>query len=488
LMGQDTSLQALYPWDNLGNMDFNGRFTGYPDQFVASGLLATDLGRMFMDLSFSPDSIRGLDFNGRLMTRDFRLGEFLNQERTLSQLDMNILTDGNLYRGQIQAELEGTIDTLEFYQYAYSNITLDGAFTNTTFDGGFSISDPNIRMDFLGKMDFSGDVPEYNFTADVARARPYFLNLGTEDPNSFASFLIETNVTGRNVDLMNGEIRLVNSLFERKDEQVQLYDLSISSLNTADTSRLQIRSDILNANIEGRYQLSTLPASFRDLADRYLNIIPDYEPRIDSVNHFNFQVDVKRVNPLLDFFLPSLQIGDGSQLQGSYHPSGGVCTTVGFFPDLQIAQNRWTNLDLFSEIANGAFLVYSQSDSMTYEGSYSLIDQQLQIRVADDSASMEISWDNRVGPAYNGEIKLTGTFQTDSMENRGFLVAVHPTEIFINDDPWNVDSASILLKRQYVEIDSLSIISEDGHIMADGTISREEDKDFHMEVKNLNLA
>ncbi len=62
---------------------------------------------------------------------------------------MNILADGNLYRGKIQAQLSGTIDTLELYEYAYSNITLDGQFTNTTFNGGFSVSDPNIRMELL---------------------------------------------------------------------------------------------------------------------------------------------------------------------------------------------------------------------------------------------------------------------------------------------------------------------------------------------------
>ncbi|MCK5138171.1 MAG: translocation/assembly module TamB domain-containing protein [Bacteroidales bacterium] len=486
--GKDTATRVLYPWTNLGNLDFNGHFTGYPDNFVASGLLSSDLGKMIMDLSFKPDSIHGVDFNGRLKTNDFRLGEFLDQENYLAQLDMNIFTDGNLYRGQIQADMDGTIDTLEFYQYTYSNITLNGAFTNNTFDGGFSISDPNIKMDFLGKMDFSEEIPVYDFTADVARARPFFLNLGQKDPDYFASFLIETNMSGQTLDQLNGEIKLVNSLFEKKDAQVQLYDMSLVTRNTPDSSMLQIRSDIFDADIEGRYRLSTLPASFRNLADQYVNVLPRHKPLIDSVNQFKYRLDFKRMSSLLDFFLPSLQIGKESQVEGKYNPSRQVCTTTGYFPDLKIARNSWSNLDLYSEIRDNEFMIHIQTDSMTFGEDYSLVDQQLLFRAARDTAHLDITWDNRLEPRYSGKIKMTGTYQADSVEDRGFQINVQPTELYVNDDLWEVSSSSIHIKHQYVKIDSLALVSQIKHIIANGTISSLEDKDFDLKIKNLNLG
>jgi hypothetical protein len=225
--------QSLYPWINMGQLDFKGQFTGYPDDFVASGKMQTNLGPMLLDLSFKPDSTEGIDFQGHLSTGNFQLGKFLEQEEVLSQLYMDVMVDGTLHEGSIQADLKGKVDTLYLSQYAYSNIILDGAFTNNTFNGGFSVSDPNIRMDFLGSMDFSGEEPAYNFTADVARSRPHFLNLGVEDPNTFASFLIETNITGKTVDELNGEVRLINSLFERNENQVQLYDVRLKALSNS---------------------------------------------------------------------------------------------------------------------------------------------------------------------------------------------------------------------------------------------------------------
>ena len=191
-------------------------------------------------------------------------------------------------------------------------------------------------------MDFSGEVPVYNFTADVARARPYYLKLVEQDPNSFASFLIETDLSGKTLDEMNGEVRLVNSLFEREDDQVQLYDMSISTQSTTDTSFFQIRSEMFDASIEGQYRLSMLPASFRNMADQFLNVIPNQEPGIDTVNQFSYRIDFKRMNPLLDFFYPALQIGEESHMHGVYDPSLQIWNTNGFFPTLQIGKNGWT--------------------------------------------------------------------------------------------------------------------------------------------------
>ncbi len=490
LFGQvnETSLISLYPLNNLGNLDFNGQFTGYPDHFVAAGLLRTDLGRMVMDLSFKPDTLLGVDFYGRLRTSNFKLGDFLDGREILGQLDMDVIADGNLYKGRIQADLKGTLDTLDFYKYAYSNISLDGAFTNNTFDGGVSVQDPNIKMEFLGKMDFTEEVPVYNFTADVARARPYYLNLVNQDPNSFASFLIETNLSGRNLDEMNGEVRLVNSLFERKGEQLQLYDMSISTRNTPDSSHSKIRSEMIDANIEGRYKLTRLPQSFKNLADKYLDVIPHHDPPSDTINQFTYQIDFKRINPFLDFFFPAVQIGDDSHIRGQYNPSIEMCTSTGFFPDLRLGPNNWSNVDLYSEIRDNEFRVHFQSDSMTYGKGYSLVEQKFTLRAANDTARLEMAWNNRIDPRYSGNITLQGSFLSDSSLDRAYAIDVQPGTLIIKNDPWNITHSTILLKHRYINFDSLAIWNNEKYLVADGTISAKEDQDFHLELKNLNLA
>ena len=484
----DTTDQFLYPWINLGNLDFTGHFTGYPDHFVASGLLATDMGQMVMDLSFEPDNIRGVDFLGRLRTNDFRLGEFLSQEKYLDQIDMDVFADGNIYKDQIRARLEGTIDSLELNDYAYSNITLNGSFTNKTFDGGFSISDPNIKMDFQGRIDFSGEVPEHRFTADVARVRPYYLNLTRGDPSYFASFLIETDMSGRTLDELNGELKLINSLFETNDAQIQLYDVTLTTRNTPEASLIQVRSDLLGADITGQYRLTALPGSFRNLADRYLNIIPNSEPYRDTSNYFVFDIDVRHVAPLLDFFIPALQVGDGSRISGTYDPGNSDTRLLAHFPTLEMAGNTWHNVVTRARAVEGISESVFTCDSMTFGESYSLENQEFSLVTSRDTALLEIHWDNGVTPSYRGKISMSGSFQPDSVPDRGFAISLEPGVTVIHDVVWDINSAEILIKKGLFSVDSFEAISTDKRILANGAISSAEDRDFHLLVENLKMA
>jgi len=480
--------QSLYPWINMGTIDFKGQFTGYPDNFVASGFMQTDMGRMLMDLSFKPDSSTGIDFQGQLRTGDFKLGEFLGQEELLSQLDMDVMVDGNLNDGAIRADLKGSVDTLYFSEYAYSNISLDGAFTNTTFNGGFSISDPNIRMDFLGRMDFSGEVPMYNFTADVARSRPYFLNLGVDDPNTFASFRIVTDITGSTLDELNGEVRLVNSLFERNENQVQLYDVRLSALSTPDTTSLEIKSDLFDASIDGKFRLTTLPAALENMADFYVNYLPGKEPQIDIINHFTYKVDLYRVNPILDFFFPSIQIAEGSHISGSYIPIQEEYGATGSFPELEIGPGSWSNASFLAKTVDGEFDFKFRSDSMIYGKNYALENQQFHLFTLNDTANLHLNWSNQSEKRYSGEINLNGAFQSNPvMDQRAFNIEMEPSELQINNEIWFIDRSDIQIAKNYLNVDSLTMRSLDKHMIADGSIASEGSQEFNLDFRNLNL-
>jgi len=484
---QGVSENKLYPWINMGNLDFRGQFTGYPDDFVASGRMQTNLGPMLMDLSFKPDSTEGIDFQGHLSTGNFQLGKFLEQEEILAQLYMDVMVDGTLHEGSIQADLKGTVDTLYLSEYAYSNIILDGAFTNNTFNGGFSISDPNIRMDFLGSMDFSGEEPAYNFTADVARSRPYFLNLGVEDPNTFASFLIETDITGKNVDELNGEVRLINSLFERNENQVQLYDVRLKALSTPDTSALELRSELFDASLSGLFKLSTLPASLKNMADLYVNYVPGSDPPGDTVNQIHFHANLHHVNPILDFFFPKIQIAENSKIYGSYIPSMDIYEAEGSFSELQIGPLTWANAEFLSGTMNSEFDFRFYSDSMIYGQNYALENQKIHLFTREDTAHLHVNWDNQAIQRYSGDIKLSGVFQADTVAERAFHIDVKPSEFLINNDKWEVDPSSILIRKQYLRVDSLSLRSSEKHLLADGTIASGIDQGFRLDFRNLNL-
>ena len=112
------------------------------------------------------------------------------------------------------------------------------------------IKDPNIDLMFAGTIDLEEQTPSFIFTMDVANLRPYYLNLRDDDPEYFASFLINTNMSGKRIDELNGSVELVNSLFRRSGGQVQLYDMMLKTKNSPDSSFISLHSDALNAKYQ----------------------------------------------------------------------------------------------------------------------------------------------------------------------------------------------------------------------------------------------
>lgn len=473
-------------WSKFGTMEYRGRFTGYPDNFVTSGYLGTDIGRMVLDLSFRPGESDQTGFHGRLQCNDLHLGELINQETHVGKLDMDIDADGTFMKNELFASLKGTLDTLEFYNYSYSNIDVDGIFQNRTFNGRFSIRDPNIMLDFEGLMDLSSEIPAYNFVADVARARPYYLNLRDDDPAYFASFLLKTNLTGKSLNELNGELTLVNSLFERTGSTLQMYNLNLIARNTPDSSLLFLKSDHLDAELTGKFKITELPQSFIRLADAYMNVDPVQVHGFDSLNHFKYRFDFKRMNPVLDFFAPKFQIGDRSTLDGNYNPPNQLISADGQFNSLTIGGITLNEMRLSLDADSRRLALDLLCDSVS-SGDLTIENQKLNMVARADTALFNVSWDNRRDPLYKGELKLKGYLSYDTAGTRQVNTILSKSEMVVNNDIWILFPSFIKIRPESFSFDSLLLVSVDKYVLADGTYSKQGEDVLQVSMNDLSI-
>jgi hypothetical protein len=141
-----------------------------------------------------------------------------------------------------------------------------------------------------------------------------------------------------------------------------------------------------------------------------------------------------------------------------------------------------------SEIAYDEFHFSFHSDSLIYGKNYALENQHFNLYTSQDTAHLDVLWENHTEPVYSGLISLTGAFQPDFTEERGFLVEVEPTSIIISDEDWEVHRASVLFRKKLTQVDSLSVKSNEKYLVADGTLSADGDQDFNLDFRNLNLS
>ena len=87
-------------------------------------------------------------------------------------------------------DIKGNINSIEFLDYNYQNLTLDGRLQYDYFKGQAIIDDKNLEVDFSGEIDFSSEKPVMDFVADVVNADLVKLNLFDKEPVAkFSSFL-----------------------------------------------------------------------------------------------------------------------------------------------------------------------------------------------------------------------------------------------------------------------------------------------------------
>ena len=140
----------------LGNVQYQGKFTGFINDFVAFGTINTQLGILKGDINLKLPENKTPVYRGKISTVGFKLGDFFNTTQ-LQEITFNGNVNGNGFSAKdINANFDGKIDTLGFNGYNYQHIDVNGNFFKKIFNGVLSIHDENLIVDSLkGTIDFN---------------------------------------------------------------------------------------------------------------------------------------------------------------------------------------------------------------------------------------------------------------------------------------------------------------------------------------------
>ncbi|MEZ5000694.1 MAG: hypothetical protein R2727_08655 [Bacteroidales bacterium] len=147
-------------------------------------------------------------------------------------------------------------------------------------------------MDLLGRFDFNGEVPQFDFTMNLLDANLY-RKIDSEDPSSRLSLLLTANFSGNNIDNIDGEIRILNSKFTRNDQSFDLYDASLKTGRVDSIYSIALRTDFLDADITGKYNLRSIMDDMASAAARLIPSLFAKEDELYRITNNNFVYDIR---------------------------------------------------------------------------------------------------------------------------------------------------------------------------------------------------
>ena len=473
---------------------FKGNFTGFYDDFVTFGTFTSNLGNLSTDVSIKPledvNTEPTFSFRGALKTEQFHLGQLLTQP-SIGEITLTGMVEGSASRNNIHAQLEGNVGSIDLKNYEYQNIAINGTVNNRIYDGQMSIDQPNIKMDFLGKVDLTESIPSYDFFANVERARLYDLKLVEKDSSSFAAFSIMATFSGSNIDNLSGDLELKNSLFRRNSREIEINNLILFTKEIRDTNQFILRSDIFDAEIRGQYQFLKLPESFFSMVKNFAPAWVSSNVSPDSLSHnkFRFNAKFKETDKLTNFFMNEFYVSHDTQFNGVYDPSNRDVHFVLNVPYMELNEKKWQGFYMNGSVEDSTYVVESGCAIFRANKNLSFENLTVLARARGDSVDMNLRWNNWDSILYRGSINSKIFFQKKPKQQIP-LIQVYsvPGLIVTAGDQWALTHNGIFIDSTAVKIDNLQATRDHQKILISGVISQNEQDKLDIAVQDLNLS
>jgi len=477
--------------EKLGKITYNGNFTGFIDDFVTYGEFNSDLGLISTDLTIEPDTARLIRYSGKMKTNNFNLGKLFDNTNRVGNITMDIQVNGFSIENRYKATLEGNIADLFLNKYHYKNINLSGEFTPKAYDGSVLIKDPNIELNFLGSLDFSSEIPEFDFTANVPKVNLYDLNIEPKDTNSSLSFLLTANFKGKNLDNLEGKINLINSTYRKMDEELHVYDFSLSALNQNGTNQLMLKTDFVDAFITGNYNFTQLGNSCKHLLNK---IIPSFTlTEEDTItkpdNHFDYSILLKDTRNLSKFLFPSFVVSPNSTFAGKFYPLDNYFMVKGEAERFTYKENELFKMLLNAEFSDSLFSLTLTGEKFATNNKLDLENFSIASNAGNDTVRFELSWNDKATSNLLSQIKAIAGFRNEQklltpLINISFL----PTNLYIKDSIWKINPGTITIDSTSLQVKNFSINNKEQWLKVHGGISKQHEDTLLLQFKGLNLS
>lgn len=476
----------------LGTISFDGSFTGFTTDFVTYGKVRTSMGSLSTDISVRPEESNRFKVKGLITGSSIALGQLIENPEMFGNISLKTNVDGYAYSlKKFSGDLTGLIDSVEINNYKYRNISLNGTFSEKTWDGNVKISDENIKLDILGMFNFSGKLPEFDFTLNLARADLFDLHLDKIDTTAALSMLLTANFSGNKIDNIDGEIKLLNSNLTKHGNTIELYDFSIRTFTENNLRAINLRTDYVDADLRGYYNFAGLGTLFKaSLSTIMPSIFTSPASRNELIkNNFTFSVNFKNTDRINNFFRTGILLADKSSLKGLISPDS-LISVSGVSKSLNINNNIFMDFNLDANLNGNELSVKMISSSLTFLGQTELKGFSFDLNTKPDNFIFSLNWDNKEKILNKGNFIARGTLVKNISEKSKprLIVDIDSTVIFNRDNPWNVGHSNLTLDSNSININRLFISNKEHFYLINGTVSENPSDTLHLQFKEIDIS
>ncbi|MBD3581359.1 translocation/assembly module TamB domain-containing protein [Flavobacterium selenitireducens] len=423
--------------DNIqlpAKINLAGTFKGSADNLVANLDAKTSFGNAKVKGFFDGRAKNREKYDADVVLDNFDLGKLIKNDSigTIS-LKTKVVGTG-LDPKTAVAQLNGRLQKAEFNGYTYRNLNLKGDIKNGQFNAVADMSDPNLTFDLVTSGNFRDKYPSVKLLLNVDIADLEKLNLHAGPMKLKGK--VDADMASTNPDMLNGKVSAYHLVIANAEEQFQLDSITATAASTADSTKLNVKSQFLKADMQGRFKLTKVGAAITQTVSKFYNLRPNAEARKEDLGEQSFELRADVHNdPVLQKLVPKLTRLEPVHLEAKYNSAGDSLSVLGTIPRLVYAENT---------ISGGAINIRTEGDSLVYNINIDNIENK-SFQIPDTNLGGSVK-DNTI--AYNLVVRdlegkehytIAGDLKAIEQLNE---IHLDPNGLTLNYDPWNIDPAN----------------------------------------------
>ena len=479
-------------------------FKGSYNNFDSEVHLVSGIGNVDLDVSRQMTEQGDNVFSGRIDAEEVNAGLIANAQKYVGSLDLNTDFVAQFpQKGNVGLTMKGKAYQAELLGHRIKEIDLNGELKENRFKGVVSVDDKVLGLDFNGLVDFTNKkYPVADFTADISHADLTALKLMKNDSISEISTNIVAKMRGFNMDDLEGELHLDNTVYRdgRGSYSMDSFDASILNDNLMQR-RINVNCDFFNFEMAGQMNFASLIPVFNEFGDSFVHF-PIFQKNRDAFQKYALTHDVdqdfivslvlKDTQTLSRLFMPDLKIAKNTTVNGTFTSRSNQLNLTARTKSVEIGKVAINNVELKNFNGLEAFYgllsigsVYWTNITATDTLSIGLDNLSFFTKMGNDTIATRIRWDD-VDEADRNKGLIETTFHPH--ENGG-IFNIGSANIVINDSLWNVSPSNFIdITEGRVNISNLMFSHNRQSMRLDGYVPMNVGDTVSVQLRDFDLS
>ena len=471
----------------LGQFDYKGKVEATSNSVASNFLLTTAIGDLKSNVILTGiENINTAKYKGEIELNNFDIGKLLD-EKMLNKTTLNLSIEGSGFtKKNLNCIAKGNIVSVDFKNYNYKNIRIDGNIKAPLFNGKININDPNLILDFEGLVDLSKKERRYNFKTKIDYANLSNLKI-INDTISIFRGEIKIDVAGNSIENLYGKINIDNTAYQNNKDKFIFDNFFLES--TFDTDRVRtitINSpDIIEGKVVGKFQFSQVQKMLENaVGSLYANYAPNKLKKGQFLK-FNFSI----YNKIIEIFYPGIKVGANTIVKGNINSDNDEFKLNFNSPSIKAFDNYFKTIKVDINNKNPLYNAFIEVDTIKTKY-YKFSDFSLVNVTAKDTLYVrsEFKGGDKAKDFFN--MNLFYTIDKD----RNNIIGIKKSDVKFKDYFWFLnekeatDNRIIFDKRfRNFRFDNIILTHEQQKVLFSGDIKEKDFKDLSLTFNDVNI-